>query len=69
MQFNSKEISFLLAPWFTKERITVTDDSCLKRPITKLSHFRLVFNHSIGMNSRATHLKFACPRMSYYACY
>ena len=28
-----------------------------------------VFNHSIGMNSRATHLKFVCPRMSHYACY
>ena len=27
------------------------------------------FYHSIGMNSSATHLKFACPRMSDYACY
>ena len=23
-------------------------------------------NHSIGMNSRGTQLKFGCPRMSYY---
>ena len=23
------------------------------------------YNHSIGMNSRATHLKFVCPRMSH----
>ena len=25
--------------------------------------------HSIGMNSRATPLKFVCPRISHYACY
>ena len=25
--------------------------------------------HSTGKNSRATHLKFVCPRMSHYECY
>ena len=29
----------------------------------------LTFSHSIGMDSRATHLKCVCPRMSRYACY
>ena len=32
---------------------------------TKLNYVRLY--HSIGMNSRATQLKFWCPRMSHYA--
>ena len=31
--------------WFSKERITNNDDFCLKSPITKLDHFRLVLTH------------------------
>ena len=27
------------------------------------------YHHSIGMNTRATHLKFVCQRMTHYACY
>ena len=42
---------------FNKD-FTVFELSCTKTQV-----------HSIRMNSRATQLKFVCPRMSYYACY
>ena len=40
---------------------------CTQLYIINFRAASLVLDHSIGMNRRATQLKFWCPRMSYYA--
>ena len=34
--------------WFSEEQITNNDEFCLKRPITKLDHFRLDLARNIN---------------------
>ena len=54
---------------FTTQKISLKKAGkmrvCSFGSIMRLLHY----NHSIGMNSRANHLKFLCPRTSHYACY